>query len=1074
MFLKVRKNIELISLLLGVFFILTSSISAKDIQFKSLDIKLSNKFIKQTIKVNNNIYIATANGITVYDIRKKKSKIYLKGSYISSLAVDSNEKVLWAGTPKGLILFTIHTKKRKKFNKRNSKLSDDRINALLLSKTQLFIGTNLGVDVYNIKAGRWKAYTAIDGLAGDNIRFLILDGSNVWAGGNDGLSFFNSRDDLWLSYGVDNGLNNEKITCLALGNRAVWVGTDGGGISKFDKETERYYTFTSDDIGGLVGDTVQTLIDDGQYLWVGTFDGLSRLNKIKQVFQNYVKKDGLKEESIRAGVVIGNELYIGSEGDGLYVANKEVPEVSFSQTLSKYNKKGRIEIVATLYSQSNIDDVKVLIRALNKEDADWISTGIKVLKKKNTSNKALATIDDKDLADGGYSISVKVTDNDGKENRTYGKIIVDKKKPEVEVFVKTPRPGQKEISIRGKYKEDNLEDLSVYIGKRKLPARNIEIDRIQKRFRFNYKVGSSSKIKIVVKDIGQNVTSIEKSVIADTKPPKIIVNKTDLKNIENNSVKITGTIIEENLDTVRGVSLFYLTRYKAKIKQVNRKKYTFEAEIPINSAQMKILITAYDLNNRRTTVKLNLVPKSKVSILIFSDGLPSFTLRKYVKIKGNLIGPSLKEFYVNPGKIPVTVHKNNFIVTIPLKDGSNDLTFVWVDENDNRKEKSFQVKHSIKDVKATLNIEKRSYKEKKIVLKGKFDRGVSSVYIGRKQVKLNQKTKTFSYEYMLKNGKNEIKLTSIDELNRKKIVKNIIILDNIPPKVYVRTLPYQTGLKVLKFKGKITDASNYKLSVFPSAALKRLNPETGEFEGSIELKKGSNRVFFKVVDSAGNVSEKEFVLQHHPDYPKIEVSRSAGNNKVLMSLREEIDRLRKLLSQKGGSVVVSQSILRKSRLPKIAGIFSVPFLGRNKSYRKASEMYLGNQEWGSIIASFNHKNIRRLKKIIVPSPQLFQLLNNTKSSSIYIKLMQKSARTFSYTSKVRSIQKSILRYLMRRKLLKSIKTKGGVIVFIMKNNSAFTISKGRKKVSKSIKAKYHLRELISVKVYSKALLFQRI
>ena len=88
--------------------------------------------------------------------------------------------------------------------------------------------------------------------------------------------------------------------------------------------------------------------------------------------------------------------------------------------------------------------------------------------------------------------------------------------------------------------------------------------------------------------------------------------------------------------------------------------------------------------------------------------------------------------------------------------------------------------------------------------------------------------------------------------------------------------------------------------------------------------------------------------------------------------------------------------------------------------------------------------------------------------------MQKSARTFSYTSKVRSIQKSILRYLMRRKLLKSIKTKGGVIVFIMKNNSAFTISKGRKKVSKSIKAKYHLRELISVKVYSKALLFQRI
>ncbi|MBI5463603.1 MAG: hypothetical protein HY966_01460, partial [Ignavibacteriales bacterium] len=80
----------------------------------------------------------------------------------------------------------------------------------------------------------------------------------------------------------------------------LWVGTIGGGLNKFNRESETFTRFTTKE--GLANDVIYgMLVDQEGCLWIGTENGLSHLNPKTQQFRNYTVEDGLPSNNFYWG-----------------------------------------------------------------------------------------------------------------------------------------------------------------------------------------------------------------------------------------------------------------------------------------------------------------------------------------------------------------------------------------------------------------------------------------------------------------------------------------------------------------------------------------------------------------------------------------------------------------------------------------------------------------------------------------------------------------------------------------------------------------------------------------------------
>jgi signal transduction histidine kinase/ligand-binding sensor domain-containing protein/DNA-binding response OmpR family regulator len=100
----------------------------------------------------------------------------------------------------------------------------------------------------------------------------------------------------------------------------LWIGT-GGGLSRFDRETERFSNYPADpeDPNSLSNASVTAIVEDQAGLfWVGTADGLNRFDPgLGQITARYGEKEGLPSTSIAAILQDGQGHLWLSTGKGL-------------------------------------------------------------------------------------------------------------------------------------------------------------------------------------------------------------------------------------------------------------------------------------------------------------------------------------------------------------------------------------------------------------------------------------------------------------------------------------------------------------------------------------------------------------------------------------------------------------------------------------------------------------------------------------------------------------------------------------------------------------------------------------
>ncbi len=122
---------------------------------------------------------------------------------------------------------------------------------------------------------KWENFTTANGLPNDHVFCVLVDGSRIWAGTEDGLALYENGK--WKVYSTKDGLAHRAVLSLALDSETgdVWAGTMGG-VSRFS--AGRFDTFNQLN-SGVSNDVVYSVSVGGDYVWMATAAGASRLNK---------------------------------------------------------------------------------------------------------------------------------------------------------------------------------------------------------------------------------------------------------------------------------------------------------------------------------------------------------------------------------------------------------------------------------------------------------------------------------------------------------------------------------------------------------------------------------------------------------------------------------------------------------------------------------------------------------------------------------------------------------------------------------------------------------------------------
>lgn len=156
-------------------------------------------------------------------------------------------------------------------------------------------------------------------------------GGRIWVGTNGGgLARFDPESETFHRYGSGHGtggLSDGAVSSICEDTRGrMWLGTYGGGLNRLDPESGAVTVFRGDpdDPQSLPQDAIRSvLVDDSGVLWAGTYgSGLARTLVENKAF-DLVKSDPADPRSLSTDIVWNfcedgrGELWVGTHGGGL-------------------------------------------------------------------------------------------------------------------------------------------------------------------------------------------------------------------------------------------------------------------------------------------------------------------------------------------------------------------------------------------------------------------------------------------------------------------------------------------------------------------------------------------------------------------------------------------------------------------------------------------------------------------------------------------------------------------------------------------------------------------------------------
>ncbi len=174
------------------------------------------------------------------------------------------------------------------------------------------------------------------GLSQSVVNTILQDSQGfLWFGTQDGLNRYDGYD--FKVYkndpNDDQTLSNDWVTSIAEdADGTLWIGTLGGGLNKFDRDSDQFSRYTNDpeDKNSISNNVVsEIVIDSNGAIWVGTNGGgLNLFDHESGTFTSYLNDptnpNSISDNGISALLIDQNEsFWIGTNGGGLNQYNPE-------------------------------------------------------------------------------------------------------------------------------------------------------------------------------------------------------------------------------------------------------------------------------------------------------------------------------------------------------------------------------------------------------------------------------------------------------------------------------------------------------------------------------------------------------------------------------------------------------------------------------------------------------------------------------------------------------------------------------------------------------------------------------
>lgn len=193
----------------------------------------------------------------------------------------------------------------------------------------LLAGVASIADAREFRSIRFNHLSQEDGLAQGSVNCMLQDHAGfMWFGTQDGLNRYDGYSfETFKNDPTDpSTLSHNFVWAVHMDRQGtIWVGTEGGGLDRWDRETDTFEHFRNDpdDPRSLSNDRVRSILEDRNgVLWVGTEDGLNRFDRQTGEFERF-QHDPDEVASLSSGLVRDvhedrdGALWIGTDGGGL-------------------------------------------------------------------------------------------------------------------------------------------------------------------------------------------------------------------------------------------------------------------------------------------------------------------------------------------------------------------------------------------------------------------------------------------------------------------------------------------------------------------------------------------------------------------------------------------------------------------------------------------------------------------------------------------------------------------------------------------------------------------------------------
>lgn len=221
------------------------------------------------------LWLATNQGVVRFDTQKGEFHTFdehdgLSDSDVLSVCVDGD--IVWVGTEYGVD--GIYTPNDSVFSATTDLIHGVKVYDIEVTDDVVWLGTDFGLFRLKKPTPEWKRFSYADSPLESQVWALAQDTENLYVGTERGIVMID-RQGIKPIRTFDNPsiIPYNDIYDLAVTDSILWIATNAG-LLRFVPATHERRLFGRSD--GMLDDIVESIVVDGDYLWLATLHGVNR------------------------------------------------------------------------------------------------------------------------------------------------------------------------------------------------------------------------------------------------------------------------------------------------------------------------------------------------------------------------------------------------------------------------------------------------------------------------------------------------------------------------------------------------------------------------------------------------------------------------------------------------------------------------------------------------------------------------------------------------------------------------------------------------------------------------------